>query len=92
MTRVEKSDARESVLVVAEELFGEHGYRCVTMGDEAEVLGMLKASLYYHFPGGKEELYVEVMYKMLERYRSEMEDAIEKASPGIRDQLRAAVE
>ncbi len=92
MTRVEKSDARESVLVVAEELFGEHGYRGVTLGDVAEALGMRKASLYYHFPGGKEELYVEVMYKMLERYRSEMEDAIEKASPGIRDQLRAAVE
>lgn len=91
MAGVEKSEARESVLVVAEELFGERGYRGVTLGDVAEALGMRKASLYYHFPGGKEELYVEVMYEMLERYRSGMEEAIEKASPGIRDQLRAAV-
>ncbi len=91
MAGVEKSAARESVLVVAEELFGERGYRGVTLGDVAEALGIRKASLYYHFPGGKEELYVEVMYEMLERYRSGMEEAIEKARPGIRDQLRAAV-
>ena len=84
------STARERVLAAAEGLFGERGYRGVTLGDVAEELGMRKPSLYHHAPGGKEQLYVEVMEELLERYRAEMEEALARAGPGIREQLKAA--
>jgi AcrR family transcriptional regulator len=84
------STARQRVLAAAEGLFGERGYRGVTLGDVAEELGMRKPSLYHHAPGGKEQLYVEVMEELLERYRAEMEEALARAGPGIREQLKAA--
>ena len=84
------STARERVLAVAGGLFGERGYRGVTLGDVAETLGMRKPSLYHHVPGGKEQLYVEVMEELLGRYRVEMEQAIDRAGPGIGEQLKAA--
>lgn len=84
------SAARERVLAVAEGLFGERGYMGVTLGDVAEALGMRKPSLYHHVPGGKEQLYVEVMEDLLERYRAGMEAAIAHAGPGIGERLKAA--
>ena len=84
------STARQRVLAAAEGLFGERGYRGVTLGDVAEELGMRKPSLYHHAPGGKEQLYVEVMEELLERYRTDMEEALARAGPGIGEQLKAA--
>ena len=84
------SMARERVLAAAEGLFGERGYRGVTLGDVAEELGMRKPSLYHHAPGGKEQLYMEVMEELLERYRVGMEEAMAHAGPGIAERLKAA--
>ena len=63
------SEAKERVLDQAERLFLEHGFAAVTMHDIAEALGMRQASLYYHAPGGKEELFVSVMERTLARHR-----------------------
>ena len=82
--------ARGRVLAAAEVLFGERGYRGVTLGDVAGALGMRKPSIYHHAPGGKEQLYAEVMEELLERYRAGMEEAMAHANPGIREQLKAA--
>lgn len=77
-------------MAAAEGLFGERGYRGVTLGDVAGALGMRKPSLYHHVPGGKEQLYVMVMEELLERYRVGMEEAMAQAAPGIGEQLKAA--
>lgn len=52
---------RENLLDTAEQLFTSRGYTAVTLKDIAKALGIKQASLYYHFPLGKEDLYVEVM-------------------------------
>jgi len=83
------SDARERVLNVAERLFGERGYGPVTLRDIAAELGMRQASLYYHVPGGKEELYIEVTERGLQRHRAGLEAAI-AAAPDLHGQLRGA--
>ncbi len=84
------SEARERVLAVAEELFAARGYAAVTLRDIAGRVGIRQASLYHHVPGGKEQLFVEVTERGLERHRLGLEGAIAEAEPSLRPQLRAA--
>jgi AcrR family transcriptional regulator len=84
------SEARERVLNVAERLFSERGYAPVTLKDIADALGMKQASLYYHVPGGKEALYVEVSERSFRRHRAGLEDAITSGGSEPREQLRGA--
>src|SRR5690606_21350601 len=48
-----------------------------------------QASLYYHAPGGKEELFVMVLERSLQRHREGLERAIAVADGGIETRLRA---
>jgi AcrR family transcriptional regulator len=86
------SAARERVQAVAERLFAERGYKAVTLRDIAQELGIRQASLYYHFPGGKEELYVTVTRHALERHREGIEQAIRSGGDSLAGQLRAVAE
>jgi AcrR family transcriptional regulator len=83
------SEARQRLLDAAEALFTARGYDSVRLRDIAEVLGVKHAALYYHVPGGKEQLYVEVMERSFARHRAGMEDAIANAGPALQDQLMA---
>ena len=71
----------------AEQLFAVRGYTSVTLKHLADKLGMKQASLYYHFPLGKEDLYVEVMLRHLDRRRSVLEHLINQAEPNLRNCL-----
>ena len=87
----ENTDARERVLLIADELFSERGYQMVTLRDIAQKLGLRHASLYYHFPQGKEELYIEVTARRMQRYRAGLEEAIKDVgSDDWQVRLRAA--
>ena len=83
-------EARERVLSVADRLFTERGYQAVTLRDIAQEVGIRHASLYYHFPHGKEELYVEVTARRMQRYREGLEQAIQAVGTDWQAQLRAA--
>lgn len=82
--------ARERVLEAAERLFGERGYSSVTLRDIGQAVGIKHASLYYHFPRGKEELFVEVTARRMQQYREGLEKAIAGARNGWHDRLEAA--
>ncbi len=82
--KVNPSSSREAVLDAAEQLFAVRGYTAVTLKHLAEKLGMKQASLYYHFPLGKEDLYVEVMLRHLEHRRAVLERLIRQAEPTLR--------
>jgi AcrR family transcriptional regulator len=84
------SESKERVLHTAEHLFNERGYASVTLRDIADALGIRQASLYYHFPGGKEALFIEVCERSFHRHRTGLEEAIRNASPEPRKQLHAA--
>jgi AcrR family transcriptional regulator len=90
MTHETISSARERVLSVAERLFTERGYRSVTLRDIADALGMKQASLYNHAPGGKEQLFIEVTERSMERHGEHLRQVIAAAEPNLRAQLRAA--
>jgi AcrR family transcriptional regulator len=86
----DNSSARERVLNMAETMFREHGYDAVSLNDLAQALGMRKASLYHHAPGGKEALFVEVMERILRRYRAGLEVAIRDGGETFLQKLNAA--
>jgi TetR/AcrR family transcriptional regulator, cholesterol catabolism regulator len=61
-------DARNRVLDAAERLFTSKGFDSVTLRDVSLPLGLTHSALYYHFPGGKEELFAEVMERNIKRH------------------------
>jgi len=86
------TEARERVLDAAERLFAKRGYAAVTLRDIAAEVGIRHTSLYHHVPGGKEELFVEVTRRNLQRHRQGLTQAIAQAEPNVRSQLYAAAE
>jgi AcrR family transcriptional regulator len=81
--------ARERVLDAAERLFAQKGYAAVTLRDVAAEVGIRHTSLYHHVPGGKEQLFVEVTERGLNRHREGLLQAMAQAEPEIRARLQA---
>jgi AcrR family transcriptional regulator len=61
---------------VAEGLFIDRGFKGVAMKEVAKAVQVTPAALYYHFPGGKDELFVETIRQFLR-------EMIERAFRGI---------
>ena len=79
------------MLQAAETLFNEFGYTSVTVHHIAKKLGIKAASLYYHAPGGKEELFFMVMERSLNRHKKGIEEAIDGAGPDLRERCKAII-
>lgn len=89
MTEHVPLEARERVLMAADRLFTERGYQLVTLRDIAQEVGIRHASLYYHFPQGKEELFIEVTARRMRQYREGLEHALQNAPLNWQDRLYA---
>ncbi len=89
MSRDDKDSARARVISVAEQLFSDRGYKAVTLRDIADELGIRQASLYHHFPNGKEELFVEVTELAMKRHAEGMRATITAAPEDVECQLKA---
>jgi AcrR family transcriptional regulator len=81
------SDARVRVLDAAEGLFAAKGFDSVTLRDIASAIGLKHSALYYHFPGGKEELFAEVMERNIRRHGAGLAAAIKAAGDTLRARL-----
>jgi TetR/AcrR family transcriptional regulator, lmrAB and yxaGH operons repressor len=57
---VRRSDVRERMITAARRLFRQHGYLGTALSDVITESAAPRGSLYFHFPGGKEELATEV--------------------------------
>jgi|SRR5579859_2260726 len=57
---------RQQILEAARELFLARGYKGVSMKEVAEEVQVTSAALYYHFPGGKQDLFFSIVQMMLE--------------------------
>lgn len=58
------SSAREDMIGVAIELFRARGYEGVGVAELLEKSGAPRGSLYFHFPGGKEQIGAEVVERV----------------------------
>ncbi len=79
--------SREQLLEIAAKHFGARGYAAVTIRDIADELGIRQPSIYYHVPGGKQELYVEVTLRHFERHRAGALAAIGPATDSLEQRL-----
>jgi len=57
----EKPASKDRLLEAARELFWVQGYEATSVAEILEKADVNSGSLYYHFPGGKEELLVAVL-------------------------------
>jgi len=85
----ESSEARERVLEAAAKLFRERGYLGVSMNDVAQALNMRKASLYYHVPHGKDQLFAQVTVRTLAKFSEGLHEVIDAAPLNLESQLLA---
>jgi len=83
------NQSRERVLDAAEALFIASGYATIKLKHIAERLEVKESSIYYHFPKGKEELFVAVMHRTFNRHRVGIAQAIHAAGEDWVAQLRA---
>jgi TetR/AcrR family transcriptional repressor of lmrAB and yxaGH operons len=58
------SSAREDMLLAAVELFSARGYEGVGVAELLEKSGAPRGSLYFHFPGGKQQIGAEVVARV----------------------------
>lgn len=56
-----EQETRREILTKAAELFLSKGYKGVSMKEIAEAVQVTSAALYYHFPGGKEDLFARMI-------------------------------
>jgi len=82
-----QSESMERLLDAAEVLFMRKGYGATTLRDISTELGVTHASLYYHFPGGKEDLFVAVTERNVERHRLGLQQSIGTAEFTLRVRL-----
>jgi AcrR family transcriptional regulator len=76
-----QSDTRRCLLdAFAQELL-DAGYTGASLDRIARSVGIRKASLYHHFPGGKEQLCVEVSLRYIEHSRVWLQGALATEGP-----------
>jgi AcrR family transcriptional regulator len=79
---------RERLLDAAIRVFGRHGYQKATLSAIADEAGLNKATLYYYFPGGKEQLVGQALCKHADdSFRSIQASMVGSTTPA--DRLRA---
>src|SRR5947209_17334798 len=86
--RAAGEDTPNRILDEAQALFSERGYVGTTVQQVAGKLGITKAALYYHFPQGKEEIFIDLMRRHLRRLHEGLEQASRSAGT-IRERLVA---
>lgn len=62
-------------------VFRTYGYEGATVARFSETTGLSKASLYYHFPNGKEEMAKEVLDYLNQRLLSALAELHQKGAP-----------
>ncbi len=77
--RLGATERREQLVLTAQRLFGERGYRATTMEDIAQAAGVTKPLLYQHFTS-KRALYLELLQQVSRELLAGLRSAHGKAS------------
>jgi AcrR family transcriptional regulator len=81
MRLAEAPSSRDKILDVAEALFSRRGFAGIGLREVADASGLSKSSLFHHFRG-KEQLYHEVILRVLQRIRERFDaNLVQSGSP-----------
>lgn len=89
-TDLRTTDTKERILKEAQRLYLTGGYSHMSMDKIADILSIKRPALYYHFPGGKEELLIEMMEAFTSEKIAEWEAAFQTGKD-IRSKLHAVL-
>jgi len=89
--RLSRDERRLRLLLAAIEVFGEKGYRKTEVSEIVHRAGVTKPMLYRHFPGGKAEIYMEVLDDHLQSMMRKLGEAMAKAEAPL-DALRRGID
>lgn len=89
--RLSRDERRLRLLLAATEVFGEKGYRQTEVSEIVRRAGVTKPMLYRHFPGGKAEIYMEVLDDHLQLMMRKLGEAMAKAEHPL-DALRRGID
>lgn len=73
--------SRERLIEATAQLLRRQGYAATGLSQIVEVAGAPRGSLYFHFPGGKEELAAAALERSSERQRANLEAALDIVDP-----------
>ena len=89
MAKYEKGEkTRAKLLEAAGTLVQRHGYRGAGLNQVIAESGAPRGSLYFHFPGGKDELVAEALAASADRWKGALEETLD-AAPSLEAGLRA---
>src|SRR2546422_1958148 len=89
--RLSRDERRLRLLLAATEVFGEKGYRKTEVSEIVHRAGVTKPVLSRHFPGGKAEIYMEVLDDHLQSMMRKLGEAMAKAEAPL-DALRRGID
>ncbi len=79
---------RARALESADGLLHQHGYLGVSMDSIADRVGIRKASLYHHFPDGKDQIMLEIGEHWVDKFKHGFQNAFQTGST-VRQRLEA---
>jgi AcrR family transcriptional regulator len=87
-SKQQSEHTRARALDAADGLLHQHGYLGVSMDSIADQIGIRKASLYHHFPDGKDQIMLEIANKHIELNKDGFQNAFD-AGNTVRERLEA---
>jgi TetR/AcrR family transcriptional regulator, lmrAB and yxaGH operons repressor len=84
-----RTDTREQMLRTAARLFATQGYESTGLLQVVEVAGTPRGSVYFHFPGGKEQLAKEALALASALYLADITASIQKGPNTAKSFLRS---
>lgn len=88
---VRRTDTRQRMLESAADLFHTQGYHATGLNQLVSAGGAPKGSLYFHFPGGKEQLAAEAVGLSAERLRDLLRQHL-AAAPDLGSAINSVIE
>ncbi|MEM8859847.1 MAG: TetR/AcrR family transcriptional regulator [Chloroflexota bacterium] len=89
MKNLPQNATRERIMDAAESLFMKKGFSAVKIQHIAEAVNMRHASLYYYVPKGKEQLFIAVLDRTLQRHKHGMAHKVNEAGDDLQAQAYA---
>ena len=89
------SDTRTRMIETTARLLQHRGYHGTSLSDILEASGAPRGSLYFHFPGGKDQLAIEATRAAVEESTRELKQMLAEAktpAAGVRAYVDAAAE